>query len=125
MNWKFWKRREPENHLVWPSLTMMLDDDGRLQSYCIFPTGLEDSEKASVAKHFALMLSLLNSGKLITSIQKAVAIGGEASDEVIASNVLHYLNSYLAELASERSLDELVVKPSDVFGYPGPAGGQN
>jgi hypothetical protein len=103
VNWKFWRRPSPTPPKEL-SLTLTLTPEGDVNGVCAFPRLPPDvSQKA--ANSFALMLHLLNSGRALPLLQKAVVAGGRLHGEMFATSVLHGLNGLEAEAASREEGD--------------------
>jgi hypothetical protein len=113
VNWKFWRRRRPDPPRDM-SLTITISPSGDLNGCCVFPR-LPPDIAPGAANSFALMLHLLNTGRALPLLQKAVVTGGRLHGEAFATSVLHGLNGLEAEAAAREKGSKPVVRPRDVF----------
>lgn len=125
MNWKFWKKNKEqkkeaevvekdvmENNLV---LIIEMSPNGDIYSDAFFPL-LNDEDSKVAANNFAVLLSLLNNGTLLPTLQKAVVKGGvNSNNSIMAHLVLDKLNGFIEKGFNKVTGDDLVVKPTDVF----------
>lgn len=105
-------------------LTITMDADGKLNQIAQFPR-FDDSIAKGVAENFAMLVHLLNDGKLLPVLQRAIAIGGGGSDyaQGFAHVVMENLNALTADTTLKRaktSEKQLVVRPRDTFGFNSP-----
>ncbi len=103
-----------------PFILISMTPDGKLNQSCYFPV-FAGGDGLKVAENFATMLFLLNDGRLLPTLQKAVAVGGMTGDaqEGFAHVVLEKLNRMTVEVAKVRdgAGNKPVVRGRDVFGF--------
>lgn len=130
MTWKFWKWgrvpaqvKQDKGASPVPFLTIAVDPEGKLSQYAHLPAVHPDKAEGC-ADNFAMMLFLLNRGRLLATLQRAVAAGGEAgpASDWMAQRVMARLNSLVAEADRDEGKkdarpDRPLVGAREVFGY--------
>jgi hypothetical protein len=119
MNWRFWEKKkdvpvsaEPQNS----TLYLELLPGGRLYVHSWWRRPKSEEEAVDIAKSYAALVSLLNHGHLLSTLQQAVASAGESSGmEDMSKATLAFLNDMVKAEAGEGDASNLVVPPMEAF----------